>query len=185
MIEILFLVAATVFLCVEMRIFTFAMKEPAKGADCVIVLGSQIKEDGPSIDFKARLDSAYEYLMNNPESKVICTGGQGVYEPCSEAKGGRDYLLSLGVSKEKILIEDQSTNTVENLKNARQMINEEDKVVIVSADYHLYRASYIARKIGYTEVSCKGGHGLWILLPQYYTREFFALFKEYLTLNSF
>ena len=50
--------------------------------------------------------------------------------------------------------------------------------VIVSADYHLCRASYIAEKTGFGDVSCKGSHGLIILLPHFYTRDLAALLKE-------
>ena len=96
--------------------------------------------------------------------------------------------MKKGIGKDRILIEDQSFNTIQNLANARKLleergIDEDDGVVIVSADYHLYRAKYIAEKLGYRNVSCKGGHGLWLLLPHYYTREFFALIKEYIALG--
>ena len=177
------LILSLIFICTEGRILSFAMKGPESDADYVIVLGSQIREDGPSIDYRARLDSVYEYLMENKKTKVICTGGQGKYEPISEGRGGYEYLVSRGIDKERILIEEESTNTVENLTYAKEMIDEEDRIVIISADYHLYRASYIAEKTGLHHTSYKGGHGLLILLPQYYTREFFALYKEYMTLR--
>ena len=116
---------------------------------------------------------------------MITTGGKGENEPIAEAVGGADYLIEKGIEKERIRIEDRSSTTLENLLNAKTIIEKEDsiskaKVVIVSADYHLYRASYIADKIGMKNVSCKGGHGLAVLLPHYYTREFFALIKEVL-----
>ena len=69
-----------------------------------------------------------------------------------------------------------------NLKSDLRM-NQESPGFSHGECQHLYRASYIAGKLGFTHTSFKGGHGLWILLPQYYTREFFALYKEYMTLN--
>ena len=60
----------------------------------------------------------------------------------------------------------------------------QNKIVIVSADYHLFRAYYLAKLAGFQNVSCKGGHGLFALLPQYYTREFFAFVKELLFTRS-
>lgn len=189
--RILFIAAAIpafCFLLVEARIVAFSRKPGASDADALIVLGSQVRDSGPSMDYQARLDSAYEYLIENPDTIAVCTGAKGDNEPVSEAKGGADYLIQRGISEERILIEDQSFNTIENLANAKKLlkergIHEEDSVVIVSADYHLYRAKYIAEKLGYRNVSCRGGHGLWILLPHYYTREFFALIKEYITLG--
>ena len=151
-------------------------------------LSHKMKEDGPSMDYRARLESAYEYLVKNPETKVITTGARGDFEPVSEAKGGADYLIKKGISSDRIIMEDKSYDTLQNLSNAYDLIvkdgkdPKEIKTVIVSALYHLYRASYIAEKIGYRNISCKGGHGLMILLPHYYTREFFALIKEWIVL---
>ena len=189
-ITVLFIfIAVIIFALTEIRIISFAMKEPEKNADYLIVLGSQMKDNGPSVDYKARLDSAYEYLSENPKTKVITTGAQGYKEPVSEAQGGADYLRLRGIDPERIIIEDQSYDTLENLGNAQKLIIKDGKdpadikVVIVSAVYHLYRASFIAGKIDYGNVSCKGGCGLFVLLPHYYTREFFATVKEYLVLR--
>ena len=180
--------AILIFLATEALIVSFSMRPCEKGADYVIVLGSQIRENGPSMDYQARLDSAFAYLSENRDSLVICTGAKGDSEPITEAEGGKRYLMGKGIEEKRILTEDESFSTLQNLKNAKKIIEkktriEDAKVVIVSADYHLFRASYIAGKLGYENVSCKGGHGLWILLPHYYTREFFALGKELLLLR--
>ena len=184
---VLFLISI-VFVSVESMIISHSFKDPVKNGDYVIVLGSQIRNDGPSIDYQARLDKAYDYLIENPDAKVITTGGKGDNEPISEAEGGKQYLVKRGIDESRILIEDQSHDTLQNLSNAKRIIeNDTDKkdvkVVIVSAIYHLYRASYIADKIGLKNVSTTGGHGLLILLPQYFTREFFGLVKEWIVLR--
>ena len=171
------------FFLLEIRIISYAHQKPKENADYLIVLGSQIRADGPSMDYKARLDSAYEYLMENRNTKVICTGGQGDSEPISEAEGGARYLIQKGISEDRIILEDKSRSTYENLTNAKELINKEKSLedtsaVIVSADYHLCRGAYIAHKLGYDNVSVKGGHGLFILLPHYYTREALALVYE-------
>ena len=185
--SVIILLLAVVFIIVETIIITYALKPSEKNADYVIVLGSQIRSDGPSIDFQARLDSAYAYFQENPDSKIICTGAKGPSEPVSEGQGGAEYLIMKGIPKEKILVEDQSFNTYQNLENAAKLISQEGKdpsetgIVVVSASYHLYRAHLLAKRIGFDSVTCKGGHGLWTLQPHYYTREFFALGKELLT----
>lgn len=175
-----------IFLCfilMEIRIISYAHSTPEKNADYLIILGSQIRETGPSMDYQARLDSAYEYLKENQNTKVICTGGQGYNEPMSEAEGGAEYLKKKGISEARIVLEDKSRSTLENLSNAKELITKEKpvdevRVVIVSADYHLCRGAYIAHKLGYKDVSVKGGHGLFMLLPHYYTREALALIYE-------
>ena len=177
-----------IFALLEGKIISHSFKDPEKDADYVIVLGSQIRNDGPSIDYQARLDKAYEYLIENPETKVITTGAKGDNEPISEAKGGKDYLIRKGINSSRIIVEDQSYNTLQNLNNAKRIIESDPdkkdaRIVIVSAIYHLYRASYIAEKIGYENISSTGGHGLVILLPQYFTREFFGMIKEWIVLR--
>jgi len=174
------------FAITEIRICLFMNHKAESNADYVILLGSQIREDGPSLDFKARIDTAYEYLMENPSPLLIATGAKGYNEPISEAQGAKDYLLSKGFPEERILLEDKSYSTLQNIENAREIIKEkgndpeEAKIVIVSAYYHLFRADYLARKLGFREISTAGGNGMWILFPHNCCREFFAYSKEQL-----
>ncbi|MBQ1508788.1 MAG: YdcF family protein [Erysipelotrichaceae bacterium] len=188
-----FLISTVLFLAlfvfVEGNIISHSRKDTLPDADYVILLGAGVDKKGPSVDYRARLDSTLEYLEDNPDTIVICTGAQGPREPVSEAKAGKDYLVKRGVEEKRILLEDQSINTAGNITNAKALLidngadPEETPVVIVSADYHLYRASFIAEKLGFGRVSCKGGHGLAVLLPQCYTREFFAYLKDFLVFS--
>lgn len=181
-----FFAIITFFLIVEIQIITFGNSKPDKDADYVILLGSQMWNSGPSMDYQARIEAAYEYLIDNPKTKLIATGARGRNEPCSEAQGAADYLIRKGIDRNRIIIEDNSYSTLENITNAKQLILKESKdpvdckVVIVSATYHLYRAAYIAKKLGFKDISVKGSNGLFALLPQYYTREFFGMIKEWL-----
>ncbi len=186
---VLFLSFVLCFLYVEWKIISCSGKEADRDADYLIVLGSQVRDSGPSMDYAARLDVACDYLNENERTIVITTGGQGRNEPVSEGQGGRDYLMKKGIDASRILVEEDSRTTRENLENAKRIIEEQGddvkdaKVVIVSALYHLYRASYIAGKLWFENVSCTGGCGLAYLLPQYFTREFFGVLKEWITLR--
>ena len=183
----LILTFVTVFLLFEIWIVSFSLRPCVRDADHLIVLGSYISETGPSMDYKARLDSAYAYLMENEKTIAITTGAKGPNEPVSEGEGGRRYLIEKGIKEDRILAETESYNTVENIANAKKLIGkdaDQNRIVIVSADYHLFRAYYLAKLAGFQNVSCKGGHGLFALLPQYYTREFFAFVKELLFTRS-
>ena len=81
-------------------------------------------------------------------------------------------------------MEDNSFSTYENLFNAKRLIENEkgdlnkNSVLVVSSCFHLYRASYLCNKLGYTNVSFKPSLGVVYLWPYSYTREFFALVKE-------
>lgn len=88
--------------------------------DYVIVLGAQVHADKPSVVLKYRLDEAILYLNENPETVCIVSGGQGKNEPYSEAYGMAQYLMQNGIDKDRILLEDQSKTTEENLRFSRK-----------------------------------------------------------------
>ena len=117
----------------------------------LIVLGAKVKPGGiPSLSLQYRLDAALDYLKENLQTKVIVSGGQGRDEEQTEASFMRDYLIANGIEKERILTEEQSTSTYENLYYSFALLPEtEQAVTIVSSDFHLRRATYIANELGY------------------------------------
>ena len=125
----------------------------------MIILGCQLREDGPSILLQDRLDEALEYLDDHPDMTVVACGGQGADEPESEARAIADYLTENGVSKRNILLDEDSHNTHQNLENAAKLLSEEDldpaqtQVVVVSNGFHLTRARILAQRCGFEEVS--------------------------------
>ena len=144
----------SVFLLVEALILArFGATAPA-GADYCLILGAQMKNHGPSDVLRRRLDKAIVYLEENPETMVIVSGGQGVNEPVTEARGMRDYLTKKGISQERILLEEKSGNTCENLRYSSEFLDPvKDSVVLVTNNFHMFRATGIAKKIGYEKVN--------------------------------
>lgn len=161
----------------------FGAKAPA-GADYVIVLGAQIRADGPSYVLQKRLDAALLYLQENPETQVIVSGGKGANEPVSEAEGMYDYLKERGIAEERILLETQSRNTYENLSNSSSLLQKEtDEVVIVTNNFHVFRALGIARQEGYGNVYGLAADSYPLMLPNNMLREFFGVIKDRLAGN--
>lgn len=110
----------------------------------MMILGCQVKPWGPSILLQDRLDKALDYLEHEPDMTVVVSGGQGPDEHISEAQAMADYLMEQGIEKERILLEDQSHNTVQNLTLTRQLLDElgydlEQDIVVVSNGFHLTR----------------------------------------------
>lgn len=114
----------------------------------MIVLGAQVHADKPSVVLKYRLDEAILYLNENPETVCIVAGGQGKNEPYSEAYGMAQYLMQNGIDKDRILLEDQSKTTEENLRYSRKFLPEGAKVGIITNDFHMFRALQIAKNRG-------------------------------------
>ena len=75
----------------------------------MIILGCQVRENGPSVLLKDRLDEALSYLEEHPDLTVVVSGGQGPDEPTTEAQAMADYLVERGVEEENILLEGSLT----------------------------------------------------------------------------
>ena len=136
------LVAAGVLLLVaiEGQVLAHFREKGEPGLDVIIVLGAQIRETGPTVVLRWRLDAAYEYLATNPGTRCIVSGGQGANEPRPEADAMKDYLVERGISPERILTETASRNTVENILNSMNLFDaDKDSVGIVTNDFHMYR----------------------------------------------
>lgn len=128
-----------------------ALKNEANGSnEYVVVLGAKVKPGGiPSQSLKNRLDAAVDYLQKYPTVKAIVTGGQGADEDRTEASVMADYLIKHGIGEDRILLEDQSTTTYENLLFAKELMPEDtESITIISNDFHLKRATILARKLG-------------------------------------
>ena len=86
------------------------------------------------------------------------------------------YLVARGVPPANILMEDKSTSTYENLRFANELfVLQEKPVVIISNDFHLFRAVQTARRVGYEDVRHIGAHTTWYSVPVNYLREVLAV----------
>ena len=180
----LFFLGILLFVGVEGLILSQYRAVPEPGADYVIILGAQWRLEGPSEVLRRRLDKAVEYLNENPGTQVIVSGGQGSNEPVSEAAGMRQYLVDAGINDERILMEDASTNTFQNLVFSSRLLDpENDKVVIVTNNFHVFRAVCIAEKQGYRDVKGMAAGSVAGMAPHNLLREFFGVVKDFLEGN--
>lgn len=154
----------------------------------MVILGCQVMADGdPSVLLQDRLDTALDYLEEHPDLTVVVSGGQGSNEPVSEARCMADVLIQGGVAEEQIRLEDQSSNTMENLVFSRELLAregievEETDVLVVSNGFHLTRARMLAGRFGYGEISTLAAPSSHLPSRLYmYIREPLALVKSFL-----
>lgn len=178
------ILGGALFLIIEGMILAQFGAKPEPGADYVIVLGAQWKANGPSYVLQKRLDKAIEYLNDNPETLVIVSGGQGGNEHITEAQGMQGYLVAAGIAPERIFMEDKSTNTCENLVFSSEFLDEaNDRVVLVTNNFHVFRATAIARKQGYARVAGLAAGSYPGMVPNNLLREFFGVIKDFLVGN--
>lgn len=145
--------------------------------DYIIVLGAQVREDGPSYVLMRRLQAAQAYLEANPQTLCIVSGGQGDNEPFPEAVGMARYLTENGVDAGRILLEDRSSSTVGNIQNSMAFIPEGASVGIVTNNFHIYRAVETAKRCGLTDVCGIAARMHPYFLPNNMLREFLSVIK--------
>lgn len=159
----------------------------AKGTeklDYIIVLGAQVRENGPSVVLRYRLDTAIEYLEENPETICIVSGGQGANEPFSEAEGMANYLIENGIEKDRILLENKSKNTVQNMQySSALMENEYNGVGIVTNNFHMFRAMKLAKAQGLKNVCAIAADSNALYLPNNVLRECLGILKDWAMKN--
>ena len=148
----------------------------------VIVLGCQIRGSVPSMTLVQRSDMAVKYLEEHPDSIAIAAGGQGADEDLSEGQCIYNLMTEKGIDPNRIIIEDKSASTDENIANAKRIMDRDKidyNVAIVTSEYHEYRASLICRKNGLTASSVpapSSPRGK----PTFFTREVFGVWAQWL-----
>ena len=175
--------AAFVYVTVLTAFMIAAKSDKPENPDAVIVLGCKVNGEKPSKMLRRRLDSAVEYLSENEDVICIVSGGKGSDEKISEAQAMKVYLTEHGVSSDRIIMEDKSVNTYENLKSSTDIIGKDSgEIAIVTDGFHQYRAGYIAGQLGYdaSAINAKTDITSLSLDPTYYVREWMAITNEYL-----
>lgn len=177
------------FISIGLVIYCFGRRIPKniKKNSVVIVLGAQIRGQRINKSVRYRLMSAEQFLREHPDTFCVVSGGQGKDEPVSEAEAMRDYLLRAGISEERIWMEPASTNTVENLRFSRELLARKGylpdavPVLVISNEFHVFRACAIAKRQGFFDVQGLGARTDRTLRVCYYFREVLAVTKDFLS----
>lgn len=157
-------------------------KSKKEQSDFIIILGAGLIGGKVTPLLQARLDKAIMVKKDNPEALLIVSGGQGPDESISEAEAMKNYLIDQGISNEDILIEDQSTNTKENLMFSNVVMDKfksNPMVTIVSSHFHILRAACLSKELK-LDANVLGGSSDYYFYPNAYIRECLALMYMYL-----
>jgi uncharacterized SAM-binding protein YcdF (DUF218 family) len=175
-----------VFVLLQGVLIYHANRKPNPDADYMVVLGAKVNGTVVSKTLKRRLDAAIDYVKVNVNTRIIVSGGQGQGEDVSEAFAMNNYLINNGIPEDRILLEDRSTNTNENIEFSKKLIIEEvgdgealeQRIIIVSNGFHIYRGTSIAKKNGFRKVEGLGATTDRTLIINYYVREAMAVVKD-------
>jgi len=179
---ILILVIFSFVLIEGILIFHGNKTEDDVDIDYLLVLGARLYGEVPSPALEERLNKSIEYLELNPETTVIVCGSQGHDEDITEALAMKRFLVDKGIDKDKIIKEEQSTSTFENIKNARSIIREIDdseniNVLIVTSDFHIFRSKLLAKRLGLNAYGLPAKTPK-IVIFKSYIREYLAVIKS-------
>lgn len=161
--------------------------QPEPDIDFLIILGCALRQDGtPSPLLRDRLDRAIAFQKKQLEKTgkgliFITSGGQGADEIISESEAMKRYLMDNGIPESSILKEDQSTNTLENMKFSKAKISEwasDAKIAFSTTNYHVFRSGLFARRVKMRAVGM-GAMSKWYFWPNALVREFAALLTEH------
>ena len=180
--RLLMRIAAAVWLASFLIVLGFIiwMGQPDDGEDVpfIVVLGAGLNGTEPSLILKHRLDKAIEMSEANPDAKLILCGGLGAGDTITEAEAMRRYLVRNGIDEEKLILEDASRDTAENIRNAKAIMDSLDgggshKAYIVTCSFHMMRSKLLAEKYGIEPYAAPVK-----TRPQeyhYYIREYFSV----------
>lgn len=187
------ILALLLILCIATGItagFIVSAANPGELPACryIVVLGAGVNGSEPSLTLRERINAAFDYLSQNPEAIAVLSGGQGQGEEISEAACMYRELTDLGISGERLLLEEQSTSTIENLQFSLDVIENEtgnrpNRLGIISSEYHIFRASQFAKDLGLDAVGIPAKTSWFVLRLNYYLREIAAVWK-YLILGA-
>lgn len=156
----------------------------------IIVLGSGTINGQPTPILASRLDTAAQLAQQYPQAKLVLTGGMDFNEHESEAEVMANYLQkTYQFNKANFILENKSTSTALNLENSaplmqQQQITKQDKIAIVTSDFHTLRAQAIAKKQNFSDVTMVSAPTPKLTRYNAWVREYFAfisgkLLKEY------
>jgi uncharacterized SAM-binding protein YcdF (DUF218 family) len=170
------------FVTASVLLLAAARDDSEREVDHLVVLGAGLSGGRITRTLALRLDGAADWLSRHPQTPVVVSGGRGADEPRSEAAAMTEYLVAKGIDRSRILEEDRSMSTWENVQNTRALLRagapeRRPLVLIATSNFHLYRALFLGRRAGLD------AYGLpcptpWYELPICLLRECFANVKS-------
>ncbi len=164
--------------------------EPAKDKDYLIVLGCGMRRDGtPTPLLAGRIDRALRFWQQQQEQSgkvatFVTSGGQGGDEIIPESTCMKNYLVDHGVPEDKVIEENRSTGTLENMRFSKELIDStslpsnQARIAFSTTNYHVFRSGLCARRVKMRAVGM-GAHTKWWFWPNAAVREFVGILTEH------
>lgn len=154
----------------------------SKKYDAIVVLGAGVKEDGtPSHMLEDRLRGAVALYAAGVAPKVVLSGDNSG-EHYDEVSAMEKYCINAGIPPEAIVRDDIGFSTYETMDNAIRSLGYRN-IMVVTQEYHLYRAIYIAKRMGAEADGFASDYRSYFGQIKRDVREYFARFKDFIKVN--
>ena len=180
--RVLFLAAVVIFLIAEALILAPGLRTAPEGLDYIVVLGARVNGTEPSGALRNRIQVAASYLWDNPDAIAVLSGGQGEGEDMTEAQCMYENMIARGIDPARLILEDRSTDTSENLRYSRALVPEDASVGLVTNNFHMCRSLGLARGMNWETEAVPVATSLFSL-PHYLMREFIGVIYEFVRGN--
>lgn len=175
-------ISITISIINSYKKYIYNLEDIPSGNDAIIVLGAGIKKDGTPSDILAdRLETSLEVYKSNLGNAFILSGDHG-REEYNEVRAMKDYIMKDNIDEKIIFMDHAGFSTYDTIYRAKEIFKVE-KAVIVTNEYHLPRALYIARKLGIEAYGVKSDKRGYLLMASYKKREILAQLKDFLYVN--
>ena len=164
-----------------------AKPETGENVPYIVVLGAGVNGEEPSLILRRRLDVAVSLSQREPQAKLILCGGLGTNERISEAEAMRRYLIKQGVEEQRLIMEDLSCDTAQNLRYASELMQTLDgqtthEAYLVTCEFHMMRSKMLAERNGIRAYAAPAK-----TRPQeyhYYLREYCSMIVYFIELTG-
>ncbi|MCD8355632.1 MAG: YdcF family protein [Clostridia bacterium] len=169
------------FAVVEGMIVSGIRSEPQEPVEVLFVLGGGLRGDQPTQNLQNRLVAGMEAMEQYPDAQVIVCGGQGDDEDQPEAEVMYRWMAEHGADTDRITLESQSRNTIQNIENAMAICEQKnwgtEHVTVVSSGFHLFRIRHIMKSCGLAPSVIGAPAGNPAARTLMYIREYFSVIK--------
>ncbi|MBS5938145.1 ElyC/SanA/YdcF family protein [Clostridium sp.] len=162
--------------------YIYNIEDIPKGEDTIIVLGAGVKNNGTPSDILAdRLETSIEVYNEGAAGALILSGDHG-REEYNEVGAMKDYVLKNNIDESIVFMDHAGFSTYDTMYRAKEIFKVKS-AVIVTNEYHLPRALYIARKLGIEAYGVKSDKRGYQLMDSYKKREVLAKLKDFAYVN--
>lgn len=162
------------------QIITAQEAAQLEDVDCILVLGCLVKEDGePSDMLKDRLRRAVEVYELGAAPKLLMSGDHG-REDYDEVAAMKQYAIDAGIDSENVFMDHAGFSTYESVYRAKEIF-QADKILIVTQEYHMYRALFIANRLGIEAYGVTSDYQTYVGQAARNFREIWARVKDTVT----